>query len=157
MSKGTIIKEIIKVDGVNPKASEKFKTAGGLKVGEKWINVAMGIDMGVFERDGSYEVEISVNDKGYKTITKVLNLGLDEKVETKAAEKPQTTKPSPDVFASRDLSMESSGLVQASAISVASAYPGLTVKEYLQKVEEVAKGLLGVKESVAKFIKEKRS
>lgn len=58
------IEATVVVEGVNPKASEQYKTAGGLKTPDGWINVAEGVDMSKFRAGGKYKVLREVLENG---------------------------------------------------------------------------------------------
>jgi len=81
----TVNTEVIKVEGVNPKPflkGGKTISAGGLLVDSErkiWVNVAPGLDMKVFQKDGSYEVEREILENGKAgNIIKVV--GFDDAV-----------------------------------------------------------------------------
>ena len=60
----TVVKDFIKVEGVNTKVSEKLPEAfrntlaGSVKTATGWFNVKRGLDINNFTKDGTYEVEI---------------------------------------------------------------------------------------------------
>jgi len=58
------VETVIVVEGVNPKASEKYKTAGGLKTADGWVNVGEGVDMSLFKAGGEYRVLREVLENG---------------------------------------------------------------------------------------------
>ncbi len=71
----------LKVEGVNPKSNEKFKTAGGLFLGkingkDTWVNVATGVDMSQFKVGQVNIVKQLVRENGEKgNIVEFIGLG----------------------------------------------------------------------------------
>lgn len=153
MSTGTVVKDFIKVEGVNIKISDKLPEAfrntlaGSVKTATGWFNVRKGLDITNFVKDGTYEVEIEISEKGNKMITAILSLG-DKGTEgiatTAATAKPYTgTKTDKAVFEKRDNSMEAGGIMHdAVALAIGVGVAGLSEDEAIGLVHRLAVKLL---------------
>lgn len=60
------VEETLSIEGVNPKPNAKFKTAGGVFLGDSlgWANVADGVDMTVFQKGQSIKVKRLIKENG---------------------------------------------------------------------------------------------
>jgi len=164
MAAGTIVKDFIKVEGINTKVSDKLPEAfrktldGSLKTATGWLNVRQGVDMGNFVKDGTYEVEIEISEKGNKTVISVPSLGQQNTsnsttTSSGAGQAVQATyniaKSSNTVFEKRDNSMEAGGIMHdAVALAVGIGVVGLTEEEAVKRVQNLAEALLEVKRNI---------
>ena len=96
-------------------------------------------------------IAISINEKGYRTITDVLSLKGEETTEvpnkaTKSYTKTTKTTTDSKVFEKRDNSMEAGGIMHdAVALAVGIGVAGLTEEEAVSLVNRLAAALLAAK------------
>lgn len=87
----TIRKETVKVEAISKKFANKF-SSGSLLLGDKWTSVAKKLDIDVFEKGSTYELEIETNDKGYDTVVKNLTIPSAEPAEEAVPSTPLPAK-----------------------------------------------------------------
>lgn len=159
MSSETVVKDFIKVEGVNTKISDKLPQAfrdtlaGSVKTATGWFNVRKGIDITNFAKDGTYEVEVEISEKGNKTITAILSLGdapTTTQGTTQSTAKAKTyTKTDKAAFEKRDNSMEAGGIMHdAVTLAVGIGVAGLTNEEAVATVAKLAELLLDTKRAL---------
>lgn len=120
MSNVTVEKEVIRVEGVNPKSKyPKFNSGSVLTDKEEWFNVSKKIDIREFQRGNAYTVEVETNEKGYKTIVGVSNPeGAIETTKSSKGVSKEDQDKTTSKYDAKDRRISRQGVIQAAVQSL---------------------------------------
>jgi hypothetical protein len=139
--------KIIQVKGVNRQSKFPKFSSGSLKLtDDSWVTVDKKIDINSFDADNSYEVEITTNDKGYKSVTK-LHLETEPKAPTATSKAEE--KPTKEYWQGKDRSQEYGGLSHdAPKLVEIHVISGKPMPDILALYKEAMLGMYQVKKEI---------
>ncbi len=138
MATKTVEARTVKIEAVTSKSKFPKFNLGAILVDGKWINVARrdGLDMNMFEKLSTMDLDIETNEKGYETVVGVNKLSTASKVPAAVV----TSTPSQTAYHTAD-ELKSKRIIRQGAIQ--SGYKtlgmsGLTGDELRNAARQIA-------------------
>lgn len=163
MAKTTLVKDVITIEGIIPAAKSKFgKGSVVVKFNgrDEYLNFNEGVSEAAFEKGSTYEVELSISEKGKRYLNKVFGKVVEGKPVTQKKETPPKAKKEAPAFhsatetkvdwAAKDRAMAAGGILHDAAALFAPNASGLSADEVISGVQEIAVKLVTVKRAVEK-------
>ncbi len=145
--------ETVVIEAVTDKYKNKYNS-GSVLVGGKWIQVVSKIPINLFQKDQQMTVETKTNEKGYKSITAVLDDAPDAPEAVEAPVKRRATAKSESMSTGKTVTTDNytdnknkqirvQGVLQAVAQCPALAgLPFTTVQDISKNIKELALDLI---------------
>lgn len=137
--------ETIVVEAVSSKFKNKYNS-GSVLAGGKWMQVSSKIDLNLFQKDSSIDVETKTNDKGYTSIVAVGG-------NTETAQKPKQKKERKEGTATTYEENKSRRILVQGIVQAVASSPAL-INLPSSSVEEAAETVKALSQHLIQFVDE---
>ena len=139
----------ITIEGVNPKPKfPKFSTGSVLTKDDVWFSVDKPVKIAQFDKEGTYQVKVKTNEKGYKSISEVVGGDTEAPAEETAKSTAKASPTKKTDWDAKDRSMLIGGLMHDAAALVAPNAVGNNTKGILKEVKDMAEGLIELRKEL---------